>query len=86
MILARDCPAAGHMIRVLYAFSWGDYPIFHSYPGRPLDKIGYTTDNEKVRQLTQYFHSYTRRDDFATKRYFNIYDIFLFAMRQADII
>ena len=41
---AKDCPGAGHMIWVLYVFSWGNYPIFQSYPGRPTAKCEHSTE------------------------------------------
>ena len=44
------------------------------------------TEPDKHRQLMQYFHSYTRREDYAKQTYFNIYSIFLFAMRELDVI
>lgn len=83
---SRDCPLEGHIIRVLYAFSWADYPLFHAYPNRPAEKMVYSTSAESLRQLKQYFHSYTKGKDYAKEKYYNIYDIFLFAMKHLNVV
>ncbi|KJA16332.1 hypothetical protein HYPSUDRAFT_207128 [Hypholoma sublateritium FD-334 SS-4] len=82
----KSCPDDGHMIRVLYAYSWGGYSIFRDYPGRPVDLLAppdhdLSTDERApiLKRVSQHFYS-------DGSGYPELYNIFLYAMRMRGVI
>ena len=74
------------MVRLLFAYSWGQSNVFADYPGRPHDVLAPpgldATDEERAAKLTrvsQHVHSRTRG-------YQEYYNIFLYGMRMTGII
>lgn len=70
------------MVRILFAFSWGNYPLFHHYPNRPDDIMVYSPENSAA--MNAWFHTLT--GDYGKDKCFNIYNVFLFAMKNAGIL
>lgn len=74
------------MIRILYAFSWGNYPVFRDhYPNRPADLMVYNLDERAKRRLAQWLHN-CPPNGYGKYVYYNIYSIFLFFMRFKGLI
>lgn len=80
------CPNIGIVIRVLFAFSWGDYPLFQDFPGRPTEITAYSANAVIFQNLLTWFHSPAAGRAYHKNTYYNIYHVFIFAMRNANII
>ena len=88
MPFGPDCIYKGIMIRVLFAFSWGDLPLFRDhYPGRPANLMQNNKDPRAVRRLAQWFHNpVADGQQYGQYTYYNIYSVFLFLLRRMQVV
>jgi hypothetical protein len=72
------------MIRLLFAFSWGNYELFRDhYPGRP---TAITDNRDRFSDFEQWLFEYVPGVDYGPDKYFNMYHLFLWTMKRTGVI
>lgn len=77
------CPDKGFIKPILFALSWGEYPIFNGYPGR--ERFQGHVDSQSVGDFADWLYQPHEQLD-GKYTYCNIYHVFLWAIRALSIV